>query len=47
MFFEQYSIFSQNTWIRLLRLTDRGSFQRAIDAEEGGRVPRVVELIAE
>ena len=47
MFFEQYSIFSQNTWIRLLRLTDRGSFQRAIDAEECGRVPRVVELIAE
>ena len=31
MYFEQYSIFSQNTWIRLLRLTDRGSFQRAID----------------
>jgi glutathione S-transferase len=47
MFFEQYSIFSQNTWIRLLCLTDRGSFQRAIDAEQGGRVPRVLELIAE
>ena len=47
MFFEQYSIFSQNTWIRLLCLTDRGSFQRGIDAEQGGRVPRVVELIAE
>ncbi len=47
MFFEQYSIFSQNTWIRLLCLTDRGSFQRAIDAEQGGRVPRVVKLIAE
>ena len=47
MFFEQYNIFSQNTWIRLLCLTDRESFQRAIDAEQGGRVPRVVELIAE
>src|SRR5215216_1147602 len=47
MFFEQYSIFSQNTRIRLLCLTDRGSFQRAIDAEQGGRVPRIVELIAE
>jgi glutathione S-transferase len=47
MFFEQYSIFSQNTRIRPLCRTDRGSFQRAIDAEQGGRVTRIVELIAE
>jgi glutathione S-transferase len=36
MFFEQYSIFSQNTRVRLLCLTGRGSFQRGIDAEQGG-----------
>jgi glutathione S-transferase len=38
MFFEQYSQTSQNTWVHLLCLTDRGSFQRSVGAELVGSV---------